>query len=123
MDLGVGSFVFSSGLVSSRQRETSALRQIYTATRSSLTILLLGIARMILTNKVDYQVHVSEYGVHWNFFITLGLLPPFVTLFRLVFRGKVPFSVFAAMIIGGYEYCLQYVGCYGYRNIIAFVVE
>ena len=56
MDLGVGSFVFSSGLVSSRYRETSALKQIWTAIRSSATILILGVVRTVLTKNLDYQV-------------------------------------------------------------------
>ena len=56
MDLGVGSFVFSSGLVSSRQKETAVLRQLWGAFRSSAMILFLGIVRMILTKKVEYQV-------------------------------------------------------------------
>ena len=57
MDLGVGSFVFSSGLVSSRQKETAVLKQLYAAFRSSVMILSLGVMRMVLTKKVEYQVH------------------------------------------------------------------
>ena len=56
MDLGVGSFVFASGLVAARQRETTVLRQLWTAFRSSASILFLGIARTVLTKKVEYQV-------------------------------------------------------------------
>ena len=56
MDLGVGSFVFSSGLVSSRHRETSLLRQIWTAVRSSSMILILGVVRTVLTKILNYQV-------------------------------------------------------------------
>jgi hypothetical protein len=56
MDLGVGSFVFSSGLVSARLPNTSIPRQIWNAFRSSFLILLLGVVRMVLTKKVDYQV-------------------------------------------------------------------
>lgn len=37
-------------------------------------LLLLGLLRLLSTRGVDYQSHASEYGVHWNFFFTLGAL-------------------------------------------------
>ena len=54
--MGVGSFVFSSGLVSSRKPQTSAFKQIYTAIRASASILALGIVRTVLTKNLEYQV-------------------------------------------------------------------
>lgn len=60
MDLGVGSFVFSSGLVSSRQRETSVLKQILISLRSSATVLFLGILRTVLTKNLEYQVCIMK---------------------------------------------------------------
>lgn len=62
MDMGVGSFVFSSGLVSSRQPQTSPLKQIYTALRASASILALGIIRTILTKNIEYQVPIDVFG-------------------------------------------------------------
>ena len=59
MDMGVGSFVFSSGLVSSRQPQTSAFKQIFTALRASASILALGIIRTILTKNIEYQVQIG----------------------------------------------------------------
>jgi glucosaminylphosphatidylinositol acyltransferase len=56
MDIGVGSFVFSSGLVSSRKPQTSVFKQIYTAIRASASILALGIVRTVLTKNLEYQV-------------------------------------------------------------------
>jgi phosphatidylinositol glycan class W len=59
------------------------LRRAAGALRSSAVVAALGLARLLTTRAVDYQQHVSEYGVHWNFFITLAalvaltaLLPP-----------------------------------------------
>ncbi|CAD6903138.1 unnamed protein product [Tilletia controversa] len=111
MDMGVGSFVFSLGLVSAgpplrrtilrainlRQRQPHShshspsspsssdhhhqhqqprlLHQLIQDMRRSLPILLLGLVRVLLVKSTEYPEHTSEYGMHWNFFITLGLLP------------------------------------------------
>lgn len=89
MDMGVGSFVFSMGIVSAlpllrspSQRFKPLRAQLLRDARRSLPLLLLGFIRIVMVKGVDYPEHVSEYGVHWNFFITLALLPFFGTLCR-----------------------------------------
>ncbi|CAH2354665.1 GPI-anchored wall transfer protein 1 [[Candida] railenensis] len=107
MDLGVGSFVFSMGLVNSR----SIIKQIFAQenkryrfsisqyvalvwknTVKALPILLLGFIRLVSVKSLEYQEHVTEYGIHWNFFFTLGFLPivigildPFLNIFPRAF--------------------------------------
>lgn len=93
MDLGVGSFVFSGGVVSARSvlksRMTSSqskktvplLQRLVASTRHSIPLLVLGLIRLYSVKGLDYAEHVTEYGVHWNFFFTMGLLPPFVEIF------------------------------------------
>ncbi|XP_068641894.1 uncharacterized protein At4g17910 [Aristolochia californica] len=71
MDLGVGSFVVANALVSRQARNLICVKW-KDAIRSVTPLLLLGFGRLIFTAGVDYQVHVGEYGVHWNFFFTLA---------------------------------------------------
>ena len=115
MDVGVGSFVFSAGLVAAKsalkarmalaergvvnskkgkavdnasaevksrtqgdsiaRSQASLAIRLVGALRTALPVLILGIARVWSVKAVDYAEHVSEYGVHWNFFFTMGLLP------------------------------------------------
>jgi len=89
MDLGVGSFVFSMGIVSAlpllrspSQRFKPLRAQLLRDARRSVPLLLLGAIRVVMVKGVEYPEHVSEYGVHWNFFVTLALLPFFGTLCR-----------------------------------------
>lgn len=104
MDLGVGSFVFSSGVVSARgylKKETLPfMKQMVIALRTSIPLLVLGLGRYISTKGVDYQEHVTEYGMHWNFFFTLGFLPIFVTFFRSL-AEHIRFSILGSMVAVG----------------------
>lgn len=122
MDLGVGSVVFSMGVVASRQPRQGPVEQLLQAFRSSAIVLFIGVVRMITTKSLEYQEHVTEYGVHWNFFVTLGLLPPFVTIVRLLKGTKVPFSVFAGVIMIGYQWALSRIEVGGYRTLTHYII-
>ncbi|KAL8688150.1 MAG: hypothetical protein Q9218_005864 [Villophora microphyllina] len=99
MDMGVGSFVFSAGLISARPilkaraagKTSSVGASLKSALRHSLPLLVLGLIRLYSVKGLDYAEHVSEYGVHWNFFFTLALLPPSVALVQAL--PQTPFSV------------------------------
>ncbi|XP_028169024.1 phosphatidylinositol-glycan biosynthesis class W protein-like [Ostrinia furnacalis] len=73
MDSGVGLFVLMSGLVHKDLRNQS-LPSILKGNIKFLSILIcLGVARFISVKQLDYQEHVTEYGVHWNFFFTVAI--------------------------------------------------
>eukprot|EP00755_Sulcionema_specki_P012898 Sspe_Gene.8599::Locus_2911_Transcript_1_1_Confidence_1.000_Length_1912::g.8599::m.8599/K05283/PIGW; phosphatidylinositol glycan, class W len=69
MDAGVGSFVFAYGMVHFRKR-LGAKWWSRTA-----PLVAMGLARVVMVKGANYQEHVTEYGVHWNFFLTLAVLP------------------------------------------------
>jgi glucosaminylphosphatidylinositol acyltransferase len=85
MDMGVGSFVFSSGVVSPVARGLGA-RRVSAALLSSAPLFALGVVRLLMVKGIDYQEHVSEYGVHWNFFFTLAAVAVAVSLVRVPAR-------------------------------------
>ncbi|KAK3182990.1 hypothetical protein Dsin_030276 [Dipteronia sinensis] len=71
MDLGVGSFVVANAIVSRQARNVLSMNW-KSALKSISPLIILGFGRLVTTAGVDYQVHVGEYGVHWNFFFTLA---------------------------------------------------
>lgn len=111
MDMGVGAFLFVHAAISKIARRASrpcspvsgspALSLSLSAFCSSvgssvlecmptaLPLLCFGSLRLIIHRLIDYHSHVSEYGMHWNFFFTLAaadflasLLSPFLFAVR-----------------------------------------
>jgi phosphatidylinositol glycan class W len=121
MDLGVGSFVFSMGLVSARGTlidtflsvQPSFLTSLQKSAKETFLVLCLGVIRLIFVKSLDYHEHVTEYGVHWNFFMTLGLLPPFVCLLDFL-TYQVPTVVLSLLITVGYELLLNFTNLSAY---------
>ena len=122
MDMGVGSFVFSAGLVSARlvlknqevNKAASLLRLLQRSLRSSLPLLILGFVRLYSVKGLDYAEHVTEYGVHWNFFFTLALLPPFVNIFQLVVAGPISTAICSLAVSAMYQAVLDFTNLKSY---------
>ena len=70
MDLGVGSFTFVNGLVSSEARRVASSWR--GAVSGCLPLVALGLARLASVTVTGYHSHVTEYGTHWNFFFSLA---------------------------------------------------
>ena len=108
MDLGAASFVVAAGFVSPRARQRRhdpqavAIHNQNINWKRTLPVWILGLLRYATHQELDYQEHVSEYGVHWNFFWTLALLgPTATTLFRRPCPSWIPPAIFLAV----YQWC------------------
>lgn len=116
MDVGVGSFVFSAGVVAARPvlkekmaGETTPLgTRLYQSMRHSAPLLVLGLIRLYSVKGLDYAEHVTEYGVHWNFFFTLGFLPPFMALFQSAFQYIPSYAGLAILLGVAYQIALEF---------------
>ena len=115
MDVGVGSFVFSAGVVAARPilkqnlsgPSTLLSTRLYRSARHSLPLIVLGFVRLYSVKGLDYAEHVTEYGVHWNFFFTLGFLPPFVALFQSAFQIIPSYTLLSILLGASYEIALE----------------
>lgn len=121
MDMGVGSFVFSAGIVAARpvlkERFTghkhSVGTRIFTSMKHSLPLFVLGFVRLYSVKGLDFAEHITEYGVHWNFFFTLALLPPSIALVQSTF-ANFTVTTLALLLGGAYEVILNFTNLRAY---------
>lgn len=108
MDTGVGLYVFGNGIVSSELNKNCQQRQkLQKDIISIIPLLVLGLARFITIRKIDYQVHTSEYGVHWNFFLTLAATKLFTSLIMKALRKPIYMKFIAIIILTFHQLILQ----------------
>lgn len=71
MDVGVGLYMYGNGIVACEIRGVQhSIRKTFV---NVLPILVIGVLRFVTTYLTHYHVNPHEYGVHWNFFITLAV--------------------------------------------------
>nr|CAH7753411.1 unnamed protein product [Callosobruchus chinensis] len=104
MDSGVGLFIFSNGIVAPEAKgRQEAIKKSVT---NSLLLIFLGITRLISTVYTSYKVPESEYGIHWNFFITLAVLKIVSSFILTIFSIKYIY-INATMLILAHEVLLE----------------
>mmetsp|Transcript_28083 Transcript_28083/g.59267 ORF Transcript_28083/g.59267 Transcript_28083/m.59267 type:complete len:520 (-) Transcript_28083:1395-2954(-) len=88
MDVGVGSFIVSDALFTRADTPSKGRGLLGDGKKqglwNSLQLAAVGMLRIIAVKAISYHEHVGEYGVHWNFFLTLAV----VKLFALAIPTK-----------------------------------
>ncbi|KAH0534753.1 hypothetical protein KQX54_007967 [Cotesia glomerata] len=122
MDAGVGMFIIANAIVSPQTKDFTSnnsnnsnkhLRVIRKfalnakkCTKDTAPLLILGIGRILAVEYSDYQKHVSEYGVHWNFFLTLAFVKIFISTITSAISSR--FALISGLwILVMHEYALN----------------
>ncbi|KAF7395234.1 hypothetical protein HZH68_009284 [Vespula germanica] len=115
MDTGVGIFIIANALVSPEARDFSSQsklgffstlsRNLKRPLKSSIPLLLLGCGKFLAIEFLGYQRHITEYGVHWNFFITLAFVKLFTRTITSTINSR--YSLLSGIwILAMHEYIL-----------------
>jgi len=81
MDVGVSSTMLCAGVTNrlivvhkESKKGKSLLKELIQSITSNLGICLGASVRFFLLTGIDYHDHVTEWGTHWNFFVTIACL-------------------------------------------------
>ncbi|XP_051014138.1 phosphatidylinositol-glycan biosynthesis class W protein [Acomys russatus] len=89
MDFGVGGFIFGAAMVCPEVRrkyiEGSRFNYLRRSLYSVWPLVFLGMGRLISIKSIGYQEHLTEYGVHWNFFFTIVVVKLITSLLFVIF--------------------------------------
>ncbi|XP_043287989.1 uncharacterized protein At4g17910-like [Venturia canescens] len=116
MDTGVGLFVVANALVAPESRNIEGPRgrsviqkmtsNSKTCVKNSAPLLILGFGRFLAIEYSSYQTHVTEYGVHWNFFVTLAFVKMLTSTISSI--ANLRYSLLLGVsIISMHEYALS----------------
>ncbi|XP_061608766.1 phosphatidylinositol-glycan biosynthesis class W protein-like [Phyllopteryx taeniolatus] len=113
MDFGVGAFIFANGLVCPEARGKnvydSKMKRVGKQLLSVWPLFFLGVARLVFVKLRGYQEHVTEYGVHWNFFFTLAIVRVVTKMLLVVVPAR--HSWISALVISSvYQFALETTG-------------
>jgi hypothetical protein len=67
----------------------SLLRALWSTLLAVSPLLVMGLARLLVHEAVNYQRHESEYGTHWNFFFTSVAVALFAAALEAAWRTAV----------------------------------
>ncbi|KAG7188730.1 hypothetical protein KM043_008350 [Ampulex compressa] len=116
MDTGVGLFVVANALVAPEARDFgphpkagffhTLSKNMQQCTKNSVPLFLLGFGRSVAVECLGYQKHVTEYGVHWNFFITLAVVKLFTSTITSTINSR--YSLLSGVwILAMHEYVMS----------------
>lgn len=110
MDFGVGAYVMANAMVCPEARgkkvQGSKLHHLVKQLFSVWPLVMLGFARLASVKASGYHEHVTEYGLHWNFFFTLAIVRVVASAMLAVFPIDISWLL-SLLISGVYQFVLE----------------
>ncbi|TKR67244.1 hypothetical protein L596_023427 [Steinernema carpocapsae] len=116
MDIGTAAFVFVMGATETIRKskfgvsDQNTLSSLLVRSLSTFVLMAIGVLRTVILPLLNYQLHVTEYGTHWNFFYTLAVVKVFSILHQFACKGNyslplgLVFAVLHEFMLSGLDY-------------------
>ncbi|SBT77767.1 GPI-anchored wall transfer protein 1, putative [Plasmodium ovale] len=115
MDLGVGACISTSAYAMSRKVFKCVKRRRKIIEIKHIILFSLGIARFLAIKLFKYNYSLTEYGIHWNFFLTLCFTFVISNILLILLNGKKGTIFLISMIsIFFYELCIYQFDVHNY---------
>ena len=75
--------------------------------RRTIPLIVVGFVRWASTAGTAYHVDPTEYGIHWNFFISLAVVKIISPILIRLF-WKIPPILLSVVLMGSYELAIWY---------------
>lgn len=124
MDAGVGSMIAAGAFVqgmrcgTAPKREGSEYFRFNRKLKQTLLLIVLGMSRFVATEFINYQKHVGEYGIHWNFFLTLAVMR---VMRDFVLQPLAIYSSPAATFVSGSIILFTHQSLLSLKDLIGFI--
>ena len=88
MDVGVSAVMFSTGIANKlvvthkTTKKANFLRELVQSVTGNVGVTIAATIRFFLLTGIEYHDHVTEWGVHWNFFLTIAVLNVLMVFLR-----------------------------------------
>lgn len=110
MDFGVGAYVMANAMVCPEARgkkvQGSKLSHLAKQLFSVWPLVVLGFVRLASVKSTGYHEHITEYGLHWNFFFTLAIVRVVASAILAVFPINISWLL-CLLISGVYQVVLE----------------
>ncbi|OQS54029.1 pigw [Ecytonucleospora hepatopenaei] len=95
MDVGVIGFVFVNAF-------SKNIPMYSILSKKAIFMFIMGFIRLVVVKRLNYEVEISEYGKHLNFYFILGILEQLHNLYKRIFKL---FYLFDTVVGSSLLYC------------------
>ncbi|VWU53021.1 GPI-anchored wall transfer protein 1, putative, partial [Hepatocystis sp. ex Piliocolobus tephrosceles] len=114
MDIGIGCCITESAFRIKQQKIEYIKKKKIVIELKHVILFVLGISRFVSIKMFNYSYSLTEYGIHWNAFLTLLFTFLLSNFFFIILKNKKYIFIFSCFSIVLYELFISYFDIHTY---------